>query len=273
MKKEICELRLKAYCGYLRTKTPLQAAKIQAQLDKTYRWKINQDGFGDKTVILPIADYIVMMIYGERQKAEIWEYYNSKCKPQKGYRLISDTEKTFLEMNKTQYDFAVYIGKNFSTFELALEADNAEFSRLETERISAEKKALEEEERAKAQKAAEAEFNQKLLNDAAALVGTKVHDLTKSVLNSYSWYNGTVSTDIRFMRLYVMAQNIENPFAKSELCGLLHNDNKASIRLFSTFSGVKMPSSHKERCDIINGLKQSDIRRDEVNILEVTQSA
>jgi hypothetical protein len=64
---------------------------------------------------------------------------------------------------------------------------------------------------------------------------------------------------IRSMRLYIYAKNIENPFAKERLCSWLHNDNKASIKLFSIYSGVKMPKTYKERKAVINGLKQSDI--------------
>lgn len=270
--------QLKAYCGYLKGKTPMQAARISAQLDKHTCYNIY-----DKETCK-----VSETIRGTEAECVLDLIFNHKCTPNARemsvYKRGGNIKKeivyaldckdfSFFELKKTVYNYAVYLYEYFQSFESALGADNAEFSRLEAERLEAEKKALEEEEREKAQEAAEAEFNQKLANEAAALVGTKIHDLTKSILNTYSWYNGATSTDIRFMKLYVMAQNIENPLAKAELRSLLHNDNKASIRLFSTFSGVKMPSSHKERCDIINGLKQSDIRHDEVNILEATHSA
>lgn len=260
MNNTIIETRLKAYCGYLRNKTPMQAARIKKQLDKVTCYTVD-DNDSERTIRTTEADFVVKMLYGENREPRATEAHieQSTGKKVKAYYGLY-IERYSYEVNKTTYDFALYLRDNFKTFEEAIEADTAEYTRLENERAEEDRKALEAAEAEKRQEETEAEMQATILKTAEALIGSKVHEVTKSVLSRFNWYDGSPNTDKRFMMLYAMAQNIENPFVKSELCSLLHNDNKASIQLFGLFSGVNMPKTHKERIDLVNRLKQADIR-------------
>ena len=262
MNNTIIETCLKAYCGYLRDKTPMQAARIKVQLDKITCYTVENAG-NSRTITTTEADFVVKMVYGENREPEMTEAYTNQYtgKKVKAYYGLYVGNISY-EIKKTLFDFAMYLRENFKTFEEAIEADNKEYTRLESERIWVEQKAREAEENEKAHQREKAEFDQKLLDEAAALIGTKVHEVTRSVLQGTDLYTkyDPDAIDVRFMRLYVMAKDIENLLAKEELCTLLHNGNTISIKLFGIYSGVKMPKSHKERINLINGLTQADIK-------------
>ena len=47
--------------------------------------------------------------------------------------------------------------------------------------------------------------------------------------------------------LAVCINNYNNPLCKEEVIARLHNDNKASIKIFECLTGLKLPKGYKER--------------------------
>ena len=60
--------------------------------------------------------------------------------------------------------------------------------------------------------------------------------------------------------LAVCINNYNNPLCKEEVISRLHNDNKASIKIFECLTGLKLPKGYKERVAYLEGLTASDFK-------------
>ena len=54
--------------------------------------------------------------------------------------------------------------------------------------------------------------------------------------------------------------NYNNPMCKAEIISRLHNDNKASIKIFECLTGLKLPKGYKERIAYLEVLTVADFK-------------
>ena len=60
--------------------------------------------------------------------------------------------------------------------------------------------------------------------------------------------------------LAVCINNYNNPLCKEEVIARLHNDNKASIKIFECLTGLKLPKGYKERKAYLESISVSDFK-------------
>lgn len=60
--------------------------------------------------------------------------------------------------------------------------------------------------------------------------------------------------------LAVCINNYNNPLCKKEVITRLHNDNKASIKIFECLTGLKLPKGYKERKEYLESISVLDFK-------------
>lgn len=266
------------YCGFCSGKTPLQQGRIASQLDKKIRWtdksgkvritskeefvanKVLDEGCVPDTIIEEYGYHYENGWYG---REKVWGKLE---KPKTIYTLSYKRNDTYYEINKTVWEFARYISEHFATIEdFDREVQNEqerirlaeeETKRREQEAIEAEKKTAREKE----------EFESYCINEIIKLANTKIYDTAMDIykkiygeeLYKFKFRQG-IEGVCRHMILYICAREIDNPLAKDRLIRWLCNDNRASIKMFEAYSGVKMPKTYKERVALIERLTGNDI--------------
>ena len=60
--------------------------------------------------------------------------------------------------------------------------------------------------------------------------------------------------------LVALIHNFDDKYCKEEVISRLHNDNKASIKIFECITGLKLPKSYKERKVYLEGLTKEDFQ-------------
>ena len=60
--------------------------------------------------------------------------------------------------------------------------------------------------------------------------------------------------------LVALIHNFDDPYCKEEIISRLHNDNKASIKIFECITGLKLPKSYKDRKVYLEGLTTKDFK-------------
>ena len=60
--------------------------------------------------------------------------------------------------------------------------------------------------------------------------------------------------------LAVCINNYNNPLCKEEVIARLHNDNKASIKIFECLTGLKLPKGYKERKAYLESISVSNFK-------------
>lgn len=104
------------------------------------------------------------------------------------------------------------------------------------------------------------DFDMWVKDEALKLVGTELEQLKTTVFNSVLGMDCSGSKYYASLKLFILIDNIENPFAKDSLCKWLHNDNKASIKLFEVYTGLTLPKTHKERNTLIMSLTKEQFK-------------
>lgn len=240
----------KSYYGFTANCTPMQRGRKEEQLEKLFRY----DG-----KIFRFADFAVYMIF-ENGYAPITKtythgmingYYGKEwgelSKPKTEYRLESDTESLFYTINKTLFEYCNYIIDTFSTISDAeifaqQEAENTEKARLE-EKARQEAERIAKEGKAQQIKA----YKEWLCTEREAYTGTAEENLCKAIFEYCYGDNNTVTC----CDVIILAKDIENPLSRQELINRLHNGNKASIKIFEHYTGIKLPKNQKERMEFL----------------------
>lgn len=259
-------------CGYTANKTPMRAAKIEQSINnKRVRftfvgestesvgsfaeWIVNTvfEGFKPTENLI---EYGYQYVYTRWGREKQWLKYDT---PKKEYIFcgIDGKQSKSLQLNKSQYDFAVWITENFNTLDEALKADADYTEKL---RIAEEEKQRQEQERIAEEQRIEAErkqYEEYTMSEAEKLVNTKVCELYEQIMTKI--YSEDFRVYLRGLMLYVCAREIENPLAKDMLVHWLYNDNKGSIKFFEAVSGCKLPKTYKARVEFINQLTADKI--------------
>lgn len=241
--------KTKSFYGFTDNCTPIQRGKKEEQLSKLFR----NDG-----VIYRFADFAVFMQLEKDYRATtetithgmINGYYGKEwgelSKPRTEYRLESDTEKLFYTINKTLYDYCNYIVDTFKSIDEAV--NYVENERLEQERAKAEAEEAEEKQRAEAekQKRREEEHRCWVISEREKYINTPIETMCKAIFEYYYGENNKAICDV-----VILAKDIKNPLSRRDLISRLHNDNKASIKIFEYFTGIKLPKTYKERIEFL----------------------
>lgn len=202
------------------------------------------------------------------EKEENVQYYKRNgelSKPKTVYKYMSPDGKTYFEMNKTQYDFVYYLMENnLNTEESMLTYDKADI-----ERYKAEKKAEEEEQKQKEEERKQArekeELFKKWMEEESQKITQEQKDIVDKVfMDIYGQQNTWIYSIVPCIN------NYDNPMCKAEIISRMHNDNKASIKIFECLTGLKLPKGYKERIAYLEGLTKADFKTD--NPIENTKT-
>lgn len=242
--------KTKSFYGFTANCTPMQRGKKEEQLSKLFK----NDG-----VVYRFADFAVFMQFEKGYKATtktithgmVNGYYGKEwgelSKPRTEYRLESDTDCLSYTINKTLYDYCNYIVDTFKTLNDAV--TYAENERLEQEKARAEAEEAEKRRREEAeeQKQRAKEHRDWMHSEREKYINTPIEAMCKAVFDyCYGENNTAVCCDV-----VILAKDIENPLSRKALIERLHNDNKASIKIFEQFTGIKLPKNYKERIEFL----------------------
>lgn len=230
--------------AYKYTLTPVQAGRIIPILEQRSRHSDNK--------IYNNADYIAtLLLEGHTPITNTEQHYNHRTyeltAPKRYYGMEFPNEKgRFWEINKTLYNFACYLLEQGAAtqedFQRLIDKENT----IEAEKQEQERIAQELEKQAEQ---AKIDFNKWVKEESYKLIGTELDQLKTTVFNSILEMD--CSGNVNALQLFILIDNIENPLAREHLSSWLHNDNRASIKLFEVYTGLKLPSTHKERIAFI----------------------
>ena len=163
--------------------------------------------------------------------------------------------KQYFELNKTQYDFVCYLlEKGLNTEKSMLAYDKADIDHVEVLKHSEQEEMARQE--AEEQRKAEEKENFKIwmYNEVE-----KIPDFQKEIIDSifFAIYGQQNTWNYT---LAVCINNYNNPLCKEEVIARLHNDNKASIKIFECLTGLKLPKGYKERKTYLESISVSDFK-------------
>ena len=182
--------------------------------------------------------------------------YGELATPKIEYR-IGNNENRCYTWNKTYFDFTIYIIENFKTLDDVQSFINTESDRIKAEQEAEEKRIEEEKADKEAKEQAKKEFKEWLSIEIEKLVDTDIHKLCAEVFTSiYPDCNYPLTN----LSVIVYADNIENPLCRDGLISMLHNNNKASIKVFEVYTGVKLAKNHKERITQLETITKNDYK-------------
>ena len=263
---------IKNLCGYTANKTPMRAGKIEQSINNK---RVRFTPIGESTeTVGSFAEWIVNTIFeGFKPTENLIEYgyqyvythwgrekqWLKYDKPKKEYIFcsIDGKQSKSLQLNKSQYDFAVWIMENFSTLDEALKADAEYTEKLLKAKEEAERQEQERIEAEQRAKQAKEQYKVYAMSKSKKLIDTKICELYVSTMKKI--YGENYRVYLNGLMLYVCAAEIENPLAKDMLIHWLYNDNKGSIKFFEMVSGCKLPKTYKARVEFINQLTADEI--------------
>ena len=247
-------LKIKRFLGFTDGIKEPRKTKVENELSACYRY--------NGSLYNAVEFLCVKLLEGcYPDKQENYQYYKRNgelSKPKTLYKYYSeDTEhgKTYFELNKTQYDFVCYLIENgLNTEESILAYDKADVERVEAlQRAEAEEKARQEE--AKAKENAERERMKRIIAEESQYISEEEKAIVESVfLSIYGQSNNWNYS------LVALIHNFDDKYCKEEIISRLHNDNKASIKIFECITGLKLPKSYKERKEYLEGLTKEDFQ-------------
>lgn len=239
--------------GYTQNLSPMKKAKVEKTLLKLIRYE---------NVVMNTSEFVTRKIIEGSTPAyeENYSHYSSKIdrytKPKTLYKLVNN-DNSYNEITKTEYDFSLWlIDNNIVTPEAYING-----KKLESRRLLNIDKQLQEEEEEKIRLQKELEQKQedfktwlneeyeKYDNEKNIALAQKIYFEYLGQSNS----NGTI-------KLLTLIDNIDNDLCKENLISWLHNGNKASIKVFECITGLKLPSTHKERVEFIQVTFKKDYK-------------
>lgn len=247
-------LKIKRFLGFTDGIKEPRKTKVENELSACYRYN---------GILYNAVEFLcVKLLEGcYPDKEENYQYYKRNgelSKPKILYKYYSeDTEhgKTYFELNKTQYDFVCYLIKNgLNTEESILAYDKADIERVEALQMAeAEEKARQEEEKQRREEE-KGKFKSWMFAESGNIPQFQKDIIDAVFLAIYGTENSWNYS------LAVCINNYNNPLCKEEVISRLHNDNKASIKIFECLTGLKLPKGYKERIAYLEGLTVSDFK-------------
>ena len=244
-------MEIKRYLGFTDGIKEPRKTKIENELDRLYRYNGN---IYNATTFLCVK--LLEGCYPDKE--ENYQYYKRNgelSKPKTLYMYMNPDGKQYFELNKTQYDFVCYLLENgLNKEEFMLAYDKTDVNRVEAlKRAEQEEKARQEAEE---QRKAEQKENFKIWMHKEA---EKIPDFQKEIIDSifFAIYGQQNAWNYS---LAVCINNYNNPLCKEEVIARLHNDNKASIKIFECLTGLKLPKGYKERKTYLESISVFDFK-------------
>ncbi len=245
---------IKGYCGYEKTLIPMRAARMKPQLDK----RICTGDFG----LTSYKDFIILLLFQKFWLPIERDIYNGDTE-----YLILDllgTSKNGYKVNKTQYDFAVFLNQNFDDMD-AIKAYDENEQQKQKERLGREQREQEEEkERAEERKAEALRFRTVIDDESVCYLGTAA-ETKKNEIYAKILKDTHPELNIAPLTLIALANHIDEEAARVELRNWLHTQNKASTKLFEWYTGVKLPKTVKARAEFIMDLRGKDLQKQHIS--------
>ena len=247
-------LKIKRYLGFTDGIKEPRKTKVENELSTCYRYK--------GSIYNAVEFLCVKLLEGcYPDKEENYQYYKRNgelSKPKTLYKYYSeDTEhgKTYFELNKTQYDFVCYLIENgLNTEEKILAYDKADIERVKAlQKAEEEEKARQEEEKQRREEEKE-KFKSWMFSESENIPQFQKDIIDSIFLAIYGTENSWNYS------IAVCINNYNNPLCKEEVISRLHNDNKASIKIFECLTGLKLPKGYKERISYLEGITVSDFK-------------
>ena len=244
-------LKIKRFLGYTDGIKEPRKTKVDNELSRCYSYKGN---------IYNAVEFLCTKLlegcYLEKEENYTKLKRNGeRTKPKTLYMFFDKDERRYFEMNKTQYDFVSYlIDKGFNTEESILTYDKADTEHFKAlQKAEEEEKARQEEEKRRREEELE-KFKEWMYTESE-----NIPDFQKEIIDAIflSMYGTENSWNYS---LAVCINNYNNPLCKEEVISRLHNDNKASIKIFECLTGLKLPKGYKERITYLEGLTVSDFK-------------
>ncbi len=244
-------LKVERFLGFIDTIKEPRKTKIENELSRCYRYNGN---------IYNAVTFLCMKLLEGcyPDKEENYQYYKRNgelSKPKTLYRYNSPDGKTYFELNKTQYDFVCYLMENNLNTEKSIRAyDKADVERMEALKYAEEEeKARQEEAQRKAEEEKE-NFKRWMWEESEKIPDFQKDIIDTIFLNIYGQQNTWNYSIVPCINNYDM------PMCKAEIISRLHNDNKASIKIFECLTGLKLPKGYKERIAYLESLTTADFK-------------
>lgn len=244
-------LKIKRFLGFTDGIKEPRKTKVENELSTCYRY--------NGSLYNAVEFLCVKLLEGcYPDKEENYQYYKRNgelSKPKTLYKYYSPDGKTYFELNKTQYDFVCYLIENgLNTEESILAYDKADVERVEAlQRAEVEEKARQEEAQRKAEEEKE-KFKRWMWEESEKIPQFQKDIVDAIFLNIYGQKNKWNYSIVPCIN------NYNNPMCKAEIISRLHNDNKASIKIFECLTGLKLPKGYKERIAYLEGLTVADFK-------------
>lgn len=251
-KWRITKMEIKRFLGFTDNIKEPRKTKVENALNKRYRYNGN---------IYNIVTFLcIKLLEGcYLNKEENYQYYKSNgelSKPKTLYQYINPDGKTYIELNKTEYDFVFYLIENGLNTEKAM----LDYDKKDVEHIEELKKAEQEEKARQEEEERQAEEKRKNFEYWMYEETKKIPDFQKKVINSiFLDIYGQKASHLNYA-IVPCINNFDNPMCKTEIISRLHNDNKASIKIFEYITGLKLPKSYKERIKYLESITSADFK-------------
>lgn len=250
-KMEDNKMEIKRFLGFTDDIKEPRKTKVENELSAYYRY----NGKIYNTVTL-LCVKLLEGCYPEKE--ENYQYYKRNgelSKPKTLYKYYDSDGKCYFELNKTQYDFVCYLlENNLNTEESILAYDKADIEHMKVlKQAEQEEKARQEaEERNRAE---EKDRMKRIISEESQHILSEEKEIVDSIF--LSMYGKENSWNYS---LVALIHNFDNPYCKEEIISRLHNDNKASIKIFECITGLKLPKSYKERKIYIEAITSADFK-------------
>ncbi len=244
-------MEVKRYLGFTDGIKEPRKTKVKNELSRSYRY--------NGKIYNAVTFLCLKLLEGcYPEKEENYQYYKRNgelSKPKTLYMYMNPDGKCYFELNKTQYDFVCYLLENGLNTEKAIFTyEKADIERVEA--LEQEKQDEKARQEAEEQRKKEERENFKIWMHKES---EKIPDFQKEIIDSifFSIYGQKNAGNYS---LAVCINNYNTPLCKEEVIARLHNDNKASIKIFECLTGLKLPKGYKERKTYLESISDSDFK-------------
>lgn len=244
-------MEIKRYLGFTDGIKEPRKTKVENELSRSYRY--------NGKIYNAVTFLCVKLLEGcYPEKEENYQYCKRNgelSKPKTLYMYMNLDGKCYFELNKTQYDFVCYLLENsLNTEETILAYDKADIEHMEAIKQAKQEEMARQE--AEEQRKAEEKENFKIWMHKES---EKIPEFQKEIIDSifFAIYGQQNTWNYT---LAVCINNYNNPLCKEEVIARLHNDNKASIKIFECLTGLKLPKGYKERKAYLDSISVLDFK-------------
>lgn len=244
-------MEIKRFLGFTDNIKEPRKTKIENELSRSYRY--------NGKIYNAVTFLCVKLLEGcYPEKEENYQYYKRNgelSKPKTLYKYLNPDRNCYFELNKTQYDFVCYLLENgLNTEEAILVYDKEDIKHIEALK-QAEQEEKERQEAEEHKRSEERERMRRIVAEEAQHILRDEKEIADSIF--FDIYGKENSWNYS---LIALIHNFDNPYCKEEIISRLHNDNKASIKIFECITGLKLPKSYMERKKCLEGLTPADFK-------------